>query len=102
MARARDGGQANGSPSGAIDRRSVVVGALGGMVVGTAGGFLAGSRSRTAARSSFAQQGEDLVIQGMLDTARIKTPTYIDIGAFDPIVDSNTYLFYIAGGHGVL
>jgi FkbM family methyltransferase len=122
-----------------IDRRSVLVGALGGVVTGGAAGFLAGSEgqkakdresARTAAsaapapprpsprgdagvpkaknvsesaRPSFAQQGEDLVMQAMVyDVAKILVPTYIDIGAFEPIFSNNTYLFYATGGHGVL
>lgn len=54
------------------------------------------------ARISFAQQGEDLVVQEMLYTFRVNKPTYLDIGAHEPVHGSNTYLFYATGSHGVL
>ncbi len=53
-------------------------------------------------RVSFAQQGEDLIIRDMLGWFRITRPTYLDIGANDPVVNSNTYLFYLRGSRGVL
>jgi FkbM family methyltransferase len=80
---------------------SFVVGGLGGVTVG-AGGVAAYDR-RYNAHTSFAQQGEDLIIQDILAEIGVKGPiTYLDVGAFDPAYDSNTYLFYEAGGHGVL
>lgn len=51
---------------------------------------------------SFAQQGEDLVIKQMFASLGISNATYLDVGAYDPIKDSNTYLFYALGSHGVL
>jgi FkbM family methyltransferase len=54
------------------------------------------------ARPSFAQQGEDLVMAQMMETLGIKQPTYLDVGAHDPIANNNTYMFYALGGHGVL
>jgi FkbM family methyltransferase len=53
-------------------------------------------------RVSYAQQGEDLVVRNVFDALKIRTPTYIDIGAYHPFVGSNTYLFYRAGSRGVL
>jgi FkbM family methyltransferase len=52
---------------------------------------------------SFAQQGEDLIVSNILHQyLRIEKPTYIDIGAHDPIVGSNTFLLYLQEARGVL
>jgi FkbM family methyltransferase len=51
---------------------------------------------------SFAQLGEDLVMEGLFDSFNIKHPSYVDIGAGDPIIGSNTYLFYSKGSRGLL
>lgn len=51
---------------------------------------------------SFGQAGEDLIAFHLLKYLGIEKPTYFDIGAFHPIVGSNTYLMYRQGGHGVL
>lgn len=61
-----------------------------------------GLRMPVGAKPSFAQQGEDLVMKNILDLAGIPKPSYIDIGAHDPIVDNNTFLFYTQGARGVL
>ena len=54
-------------------------------------------------RLSFSQQGEDIVLFHLLrDLMRIEHPTYVDIGAADPIESNNTYLLHWNGGHGVL
>jgi FkbM family methyltransferase len=54
-------------------------------------------------RRSFAQQGEDLILYNLLcHDLRIQTPTYLDIGAGDPVLSNNTYAFYLAGSRGVL
>ena len=53
-------------------------------------------------QTSFAQQGEDLVIEGILRHLKVEKPTYIDIGAGDPISCNNTYKFYRQYGRGVL
>jgi len=53
-------------------------------------------------RHSYAQWGEDILLKLYLDTLKEPQPQYIDIGAWDPVDGSNTYLFYRAGGHGVL
>lgn len=52
-------------------------------------------------RSSYSQRGEDLIVQDILNTLGISKPTYLDIGANDPIIFSNTYLLYINGSCGV-
>lgn len=82
---------------------SFLVGGLGGAVVG--GGSVAAyaAKQRQVGTLSYAQQGEDLIVQNVLDMVRVQGPiTYLDIGAYDPIFDSNSYAFYLAGGHGVL
>lgn len=50
---------------------------------------------------SFAQYGEDIIVQGIFDTLNLPTPRYIDIGAHHPTNLSNTYLFYTKGSSGV-
>lgn len=54
------------------------------------------------AKRSFAQAGEDLVVQHIFETLEIAKPTYLDIGAGDPIDGNNTYLLYQQGSRGVL
>lgn len=51
---------------------------------------------------SFAQQGEDLVLKGVLEQLDLTKPTYLDIGSYHPVVSNNTYLLYAVGGRGVL
>lgn len=51
---------------------------------------------------SFSQQGEDIIIRNMFKFIHKNKISYLDIGAWHPISDSNTYKFYINGGHGVL
>lgn len=50
---------------------------------------------------SYAQCGEDLLIECALATLGVAHPTYIDVGTNTPIAKNNTYLFYTKGGHGV-
>ncbi len=78
-------------------------------LVGTAGGVVAGVVGTTAvlnrasySHRSYAQQGEDLIIESLCAYLKIANPTYLDIGAADPIVDNNTYLLYLKGARGVL
>jgi len=51
-------------------------------------------------RFSFSQEGEDLLVNKLLQTTPIGE--YVEIGAFDPIRYSNTYLFYLKGWKGLL
>lgn len=51
---------------------------------------------------SYAQAGEDLVVNAIFGNLKIKEITYLDIGAYDPVYLSNTYLFYKQGHRGVL
>lgn len=52
---------------------------------------------------SYAQSGEDILAHNVLCRhMRIAKPTYVDIGAHDPVRLSNTYLFYRLGCRGLL
>jgi FkbM family methyltransferase len=54
-------------------------------------------------RRSFAQQGEDLILYNLLrHDLGIETPSYLDIGAGDPVLSNNTYALYLTGSRGVL
>jgi FkbM family methyltransferase len=50
-------------------------------------------------RASYAQEGEDLIIDGLLKGKAIGS--YVDVGAHDPIAISNTYRFYRRGWSGL-
>jgi FkbM family methyltransferase len=52
-------------------------------------------------RVSYAQCGEDLIMQQVFIALGIKRVAYLDIGAHHPTHLSNTYLFYRSGGQGV-
>ena len=55
------------------------------------------------AHPSFAQQGEDLIINSIFQNhLKINKPSFIDIGAYHPIYSNNTYLLYLQGSRGVL
>ena len=49
----------------------------------------------------YSQFGEDLLLRTALDSFGITSPTYLDIGAYDPKELSNTYYFYERGASGV-
>jgi len=91
---------------GVIDRRSFLAGSLvGAAAVGASGlGVKGWRRSQNLhSRESYSQMGEDLVLSDLLhDGMKIGRPTYVDIGAADPVQASNTYLLHQNGGHGVL
>ncbi len=52
-------------------------------------------------KTSYSQCGEDLIIGSIFSSLKIPYPSYLDIGAHDPIYLSNTYLFYGKGSRGV-
>jgi hypothetical protein len=98
-----------------FERRSFLLGALGGIGVGGAAGigseefgrsgrYAHGSLDETQgyAQQSFAQEGEDLILENVFAFLDVRRPTYIDIGAHRPILGNNTYLFYRKGSRGVL
>jgi FkbM family methyltransferase len=53
-------------------------------------------------QSSYSQCGEDRIMSHLAEWLNIKKPTYLDIGAHDPVYLNNTYLFYQKGCQGVL
>lgn len=52
-------------------------------------------------RKSYSQCGEDLLINYIFILRGIKNPSYLDIGANDPYLLSNTALFYSKGSKGI-
>jgi FkbM family methyltransferase len=50
---------------------------------------------------SYSQCGEDIILDYLIDALKIKNLRYLDIGANDPIIFNNTYLFYCKGYRGV-
>lgn len=54
------------------------------------------------AKHSYAQAGEDLIVDFILHAMQIDDITYLDVGAHHPTRFSNTYLFYRRGFQGVL
>ena len=50
---------------------------------------------------SYSQSGEDLIADYFFESIGIKQPSYIDIGANQPIKGNNTYLFYLKGSKGI-
>lgn len=52
-------------------------------------------------RRTYSQMGEDLIVSYIFKNLNIENPTYIDIGASDPFVLSNTALLYKNGSCGV-
>lgn len=86
-----------------VERRQFLKGAAAGALGGAAltGGGLAWAGRHD--RTSYAAMGEDLVTGVLLrDVLKIATPTYLDIGAADPVAVNNTYMLYRQGSHGVL
>lgn len=53
------------------------------------------------AKVSYAQCGEDLILECLCRTLGIERVRYLDIGAHHPSYLSNTYHFYNSGGKGV-
>ena len=53
------------------------------------------------AYASYSQAGEDRIVSYLLNQLGISKPTYLDIGANEPVISNNTYMFYDRGGKGV-
>ena len=88
-------------------RRDFLAGAVGGVAAGGAAWFAAPEkwhegRLPFGTHLSYAQNGEDLVVESLFRVLGIDAPTYVDVGAYEPLVCNNTYFFYRKGGHGVL
>ena len=54
---------------------------------------------RRSVISSYSQFGEDAVLQHLLKKS---TGTFVDIGAYHPVLYSNTYAFYRRGWSGIV
>ncbi len=95
-----------------MNRRDMLIGVAGGMAAeGVLNRYLVHREEQSLEETrraipwghvSFAEHGEDLVIEGVFKALDIKNPSYVDIGAWDPIICSNTYLFYCQGSKGLL
>jgi FkbM family methyltransferase len=53
-------------------------------------------------RRSYAQSGEDIIISDLFSRLGITHPSYLDIGANEPVALNNTYRLYLRGSRGVL
>jgi FkbM family methyltransferase len=60
------------------------------------------ARQPASGGRSYSQQGEDLIIEYYFRYLGIDQPSYLDVGAWDPIIGSNTFKFYEKGAQGVL
>jgi len=88
-----------------VRRRDFVAGVASGASPVLAGAIAVDlKRHPIGSRTSCSQQGEDIVLYHVVrDLLGIEHPTYLDIGAADPIKGNNTYLMYATlGGQGVL
>jgi FkbM family methyltransferase len=86
-------------------RRDFVAGVAAGASPVLAGAIAVDrARHPVGSRTTCAQQGEDIVLYHVArDLLGSPHPTYLDIGAADPIQGNNTYLMYATlGGRGVL
>jgi FkbM family methyltransferase len=87
-----------------VRRRDFFAGVATGASPVLAGALAYRKRHPVGSRTSYSQQGEDIVLYHVArDLLGARHPTYVDVGAADPIRGNNTYLMYGAlGGHGVL
>ena len=95
-----------------IRRRDFLLGS-GSAAVGVLGHrYLAGEPEGTAnvipasvnelGLMSFAQSSEDIIAGFLLGYLGIQDVSYLDIGAYDPILINNTYYFYKKRHRGIL
>ncbi|MBI3178545.1 MAG: FkbM family methyltransferase [Deltaproteobacteria bacterium] len=88
-----------------MERRSLLVGSLAGAAATAAIARATQpelERHRSEAKISYAQQGEDLIVEHLFRVLENPRPSYIDIGAWEPILNNNTYLLYEQGSRGLL
>src|ERR1700704_2090029 len=50
---------------------------------------------------SYAQNGEDIIVENILKWLNIDNPVYLDIGTYHPSIISNTYKLYRNGHFGI-
>ena len=97
-----------------MKRKDFLIG-MGGLAVGVPLGAAAGrlsapeppqapppARPIFQGHMSYAQAGEDMVVNYILGHLKVEQKRYLDIGAYDPAYLSNTYFFYQQGHRGVL
>ena len=90
-----------------LPRPEFLVGGLAGRIAGKAAGGVqplewTQKELPDGTKFSFAQFGEDLVATGLLASIGVEKPTYMDVGAYEPIRSNNTYAFYRTGARGLL
>ncbi|MCI0702746.1 MAG: FkbM family methyltransferase [Planctomycetia bacterium] len=90
-----------------LPRREFFVGGLAGLIAGKAASWVqpmewTQKELPDGTKFSFAQFGEDLVASSLFASLKIDKPSYLDIGAYEPIRSNNTYLFHRRGARGVL
>ena len=81
-----------------------LVGSAAGLVASQSVSLATNRRPLDPGRTttSYAEAGEDVIVAGILDRFHMARITYLDVGAFLPIYNNNTYLFYQKGMRGVL
>jgi len=91
-----------------LSKRQFLAGAVAGACTLQSGRWAAAAMQKPEENSydppeavSYAQAGEDLIVAFIFNHLGV-SPTYIDIGAYDPVRINNTYLFYTRGYRGVL
>lgn len=52
-------------------------------------------------KKSFSQNGEDIIIQNILQWLNIDHPVFMDVGTYHPSIINNTYLLYLRGCQGL-
>ena len=52
-------------------------------------------------RRSYSQSGEDIIINDLFNRLHLSKPSYLDIGANEPVSLNNTYRLYTRGSNGV-
>lgn len=95
------------APGARLPRREFFVGGVAGLIAGKAASWAQPmewtlKELPDGTKYSFAQFGEDLVASGLLAAIGVARPSYLDVGAYEPIRSNNTYLFHRRGGRGVL
>jgi FkbM family methyltransferase len=56
----------------------------------------------TTGGETYAQSGEDRIVHFILGYLKVQKNRYLDVGAWEPILNNNTYLFYRLGYRGLL
>lgn len=63
--------------------------------------FLTGKTVPVPYKTSFSQSAEDIIIEFLFGLRKITSPSFIDIGGYDPVYGNNTYKFYLKVASGV-